>query len=138
MKYILFYITVISIMVTVCGADSLGWLLIPATLSCIILVCLCKKCISLKEFEKISGYNTVKYLLNEDQLMAKKEFKVGETFQCGLVTLACIESKTQHSCPECYFAECEYCSDINDMIVGQCAGVLREDHKDVHFIKVEE
>lgn len=66
MKYLLFYITVINIVVTVCCIDSLGWLTIPAILSCAILVCLCKKCISLKEFEKISGYNTVKYLLNED------------------------------------------------------------------------
>lgn len=135
MKYILFYITVISIMVTVCGADSLDWLLIPATLSCIILVCLCKKCISLKEFEKISGYNTVKYLLNEDQLMAKKEFKVGETFQCGLVKLKCIKSEA--SCFRCYFVNEDNCFSFSK-IVGPCYHSEREDKTNVIFVKVEE
>lgn len=69
--------------------------------------------------------------------MAEKEFKIGQTFQCGLVKLKCIENKT---CNGCYLEYiCESISSIRIRhIVGACSCSSRSDNKSVIFVKVEE
>lgn len=65
--------------------------------------------------------------------MAKKEFKPGETFQCGLVPLKCVESNTLVGlCDKCFFKR--RC--INE-IVGHCSEFYRSDGKTVYFVKLE-
>jgi hypothetical protein len=68
--------------------------------------------------------------------MTKKEFKVGETFQCGLVKLRVEEGK---GCCKCIFYN-PYCfdCDITLPICGLCSKNEREDKTDVIFVKVEE
>lgn len=69
--------------------------------------------------------------------MAKKEFKVGEEFQCGLVKLKC--TKSGFSCDGCYFLGSSWdCRVINRLITGTCIKPEREDKTDVIFVKVEE
>lgn len=63
--------------------------------------------------------------------MAKKEFKVGEVFQCGLIKLKCI--KTNSLCDKCYFIR-----RCNHEITGYCFAECRKDKNDVIFVKVEE
>lgn len=69
--------------------------------------------------------------------MAKKEFEVGEVFQCGLVKLKCVESGT-YNCDGCFLDDC--CeTDIQCVnIVGLCGSINREDKTDVIFVSVEE
>lgn len=63
--------------------------------------------------------------------MKKKEFKVGEVFQCGLIKLKCIESGS--NCNNCYFGEmCKL------EVVGNCSDANREDKTNVIFVKVED
>lgn len=72
--------------------------------------------------------------------MAKKEFKVGEVFQMGLVELKCQEStiKECYQCKDCYFFnQVLKCNELFDMI-GYCDHRKREDKTDVIFVKVEE
>lgn len=72
--------------------------------------------------------------------MSKKEFKVGEVFQCGLIKLKCVERKFGASrCNGCFFDEKDFicvCKNVKD-ITGECGG-KREDETDVIFVKVEE
>lgn len=68
--------------------------------------------------------------------MAKKEFKVGEVFQCGLIKLKVVES-TLGSCDGCLFHFNCIKRTTRD-IAGPCARTEREDKTDVIFIKVEE
>lgn len=63
--------------------------------------------------------------------MAKKEFKVGEVFQCGLIMLKCV--KSGRKCDGCYFM-----GGCKNTITGRCAKESREDGNDVIFVKVEE
>lgn len=66
--------------------------------------------------------------------MEKKEFKVGEVFQCGLIKLKCVHAKKEGCCDSCYF-KYRQCSDD---IVGLCSSYSRKDKTDVIFIKVED
>lgn len=68
--------------------------------------------------------------------MAKKEFKVGEVFQCGLVKLKCV--KENHGCRGCLLDEECDCYGQLRTIVGECSGITREDKTNVIFIKVED
>ena len=68
--------------------------------------------------------------------MSKKEFQVGESFQCGFITLKCELnplSGTKQPCQKCYFSKLSCCY-VEDMI-GECEAELRKDGKDVHFVK---
>lgn len=70
-------------------------------------------------------------------IMEKKEFKVGDVFQCGLVKLKCVES-VPYNCDGCFLSDC--CeSDIQCVnIVGLCGSFKREDKSDVIFVKLED
>lgn len=70
--------------------------------------------------------------------MEKKEFKVGETFQCGLLKLKVEKSKYElYPCDGCIFDVHLQC-DGNPDILGNCSSFKREDKADVIFVKVEE
>lgn len=71
--------------------------------------------------------------------MAKKEFKVGETFQCGLVKLKVEPSKKPTSCVGCFFWNENFpmCDDFAEAFVGKC-DISRKDKTGVIFVKVEE
>lgn len=66
-----------------------------------------------------------------------KEFKVGETFQFGLIKLKCVKNDSNvYLCDNCYFTKIGQC--IGKSIVGPCLDSCREDNTDVIFVKVEE
>lgn len=68
--------------------------------------------------------------------MEKKEFKLGEVFQCGHVKLK-IE-KSDFICGGCYFLGSSLdCRSINRLITGSCIKSERKDKTDVIFVKVE-
>lgn len=67
--------------------------------------------------------------------MAKKEFKIGETFQCGLVTLKC--TKNTNACEGCFFDYPYGCGKDNDTI-GSCLQEERVDKTSVIFAKVDD
>ena len=67
--------------------------------------------------------------------MAKKEFKIGEEFQCGLVKLICDEGG---DCSKCFFDGVNYCCTVVSDIVGPCDSRDREDKTSVVFVKVKE
>lgn len=67
--------------------------------------------------------------------MEKKEFKVGGTFQYGLVKLK-VEKQTDY-CEGCAFRDFAFCGEIYEFS-GSCNGLEREDKTDVVFVKVEE
>lgn len=68
--------------------------------------------------------------------MAKKEFKVGEVFQCRLVKLIVVK-EDENSCLKCYFNGTSLCRNVNQLI-GSCYDDEREDKINVIFVKVEE
>lgn len=68
--------------------------------------------------------------------MAKKEFKVGEVFQCGLVKLR-VERIDDYRCVECYLNAFDCHGELCGL-VGICNGFDREDKQNVIFVKVEE
>ena len=71
--------------------------------------------------------------------MAKKEFKVGEVFQCGLIKLKVekTNAKPCYQCEECFMYEHIYnCNDLIDL-VGSREGKKRDDKTDVVFVEVE-
>ena len=69
--------------------------------------------------------------------MAKKEFKIGETFQCGLVKLR-VETPESGLCKGCFFGSRSYdCGSIINL-TGSCYFDEREDNTNVIFVKVEE
>lgn len=67
--------------------------------------------------------------------MPNKEFKVGETFQCGLVKIRVV--KGDDSCRNCFFNESYLCGNLNKL-TGSCFSSEREDNTDVIFVKVED
>jgi hypothetical protein len=69
--------------------------------------------------------------------MAKKEFKVGETFQCGLAKLKVVKAEKVGTCTGCDLVGLEYCTAVQEFI-GSCYRGDREDKNDVIFVKVEE
>lgn len=64
--------------------------------------------------------------------MEKKEFKVGEVFDAGLVRLKCVEEDSCEGCIFNYFT----CGAV-DVIAGPCSHAEREDNRDVIFIKAD-
>lgn len=71
----------------------------------------------------------------------KKEFKVGEIFQCGLVKLK-VEKANYGGwgsrCNDCEF-QCLSCDFYSyEDYLGECKADLREDKTDVIFKKVED
>lgn len=66
--------------------------------------------------------------------MGKKEFKIGEEFQLGLLRLKCVKADdTYKQCDQCFLGECWQCSDI----AGDCMSSIREDKQNVVFVKVD-
>lgn len=68
--------------------------------------------------------------------MEKKEFKIGETFNCGLVKLRVVKEDV-NSCLKCFFNGTFLCGNMNQLI-GSCYDNEREDKQSVVFVKVEE
>lgn len=63
--------------------------------------------------------------------MKRQEFKLGETFLCGLIKLKCVEG--HNACEGCYFeAHCLH------EVAGRCGASSRADKTEVIFVKVEE
>lgn len=74
--------------------------------------------------------------------MAKKEFKIGEIFQFGLVKLKCRKAKLSAPycrCEDCYiFKDSRSCPYQLRTFLGNCNGEKREDKTSVIFVKVRE
>lgn len=68
--------------------------------------------------------------------MAKKEFKVGEVFQCGLLKLKVVESPNPPSCTGCDLDVIADCYGQLSSLVGLCR--KRKDNKNVIFRIMEE
>ena len=67
----------------------------------------------------------------------KKEFKIGEVFQFGLIKLKCEKAKNESTpCIGCIFKSCNYL--YSQHFTGPCQDCMREDRTDVIFVKVEE
>lgn len=103
------------------------------------------KLLSIKdEYIKQAGIRSTlrfRYLLSKlgiiDGLKAKKEFKIGEVFQCGLVKLKVVKQEKFGTCTGCALDGLEYCSAVQEFI-GSCYHADREDKTDIVFVKVEE
>ena len=103
------------------------------------------KLLSVKdEYIKQAGIGSTlrfRYLLSKlgiiDGLMAQKEFKIGEVFQCGLVKLKVVKQEKIGTCAGCALDGLEYCSAVQEFI-GSCYHADREDKIDIVFVKVEE
>lgn len=73
--------------------------------------------------------------------MGKKEFKIGEVFQFGLVKLKCVKSEN-NSCENCFLLrvctamKCDLRFHIS--AVGYCGASKRSDGQSVVFIKSED
>lgn len=72
--------------------------------------------------------------------MKKKEFKIGEVFQFGLIKLRAVERKKTYCCKGCYFVDNDdmQCGEEVEKIVGHCTSSERCDGKNVIFVKMEE
>lgn len=69
--------------------------------------------------------------------MAKKEFKIGETFQYENVKLKV--EKAKDLCSGCHFYENGLgCTGEIEKTIGDCTLIGRKDEQDVIFVKVEE
>lgn len=68
--------------------------------------------------------------------MEKKEFKVGEVFDAGLVRLKCVEPTAPDGGCEGSIFNYFTCEAV-DVVVGQCNHAQREDNRDVIFIKAD-
>lgn len=72
--------------------------------------------------------------------MAKKEFNIGEVFQCGLVKLKV--EKAEYSgcdgCHKCFIYKNHIDCELVESILGECEAENREDKTDVIFVKVDE
>lgn len=68
--------------------------------------------------------------------MANNELKVNRRFQCGILTLKCVEAK---NCEGCFFLRICNNKTVTKIkeIVGNCSSVARTDGKSVVFVKVE-
>lgn len=86
---------------------------------------------------KLEGLKTLANMENEKELSGKKEFKVGEVFQCGLVKLRCEKVET-YSCEGCLLNDIFETQGYCKKLVGECDSMNREDETDVIFVKVED
>lgn len=68
--------------------------------------------------------------------MAKKEFQIGEVFQCGLVKLIC--RKATNGCSGCIFFKENDHNDCSHIALGNCGAYYREDKTGIIFVKVED
>ena len=64
--------------------------------------------------------------------MPKKEFKVGEVFQCGLVNLRVVKSEKAGTCTGCDLLGLEYCTAVQEFI-GSCYRGDREDKTNLTY-----
>lgn len=74
--------------------------------------------------------------------MKKKEFKIGDTFQFGLIKLR-VEEREEYCCnccKGCYFLDNDdlQCGEEIEKLAGYCSSSVRSDGKNVAFVKVEE
>lgn len=73
--------------------------------------------------------------------MDKKEFAIGERFQCGLVTLKVVEARSKNGhngCNGCCFNLDVICyRSCDNRIVGHCKSYNRSDNKNVIFKQVK-
>lgn len=69
--------------------------------------------------------------------MAKKEFKVGEIFKFGLMTLKVEKEKGELSCCKCIFNHTYLCGNINEF-TGSCFSDEREDKQSVIFVRIND
>lgn len=67
--------------------------------------------------------------------MEKKEFKVGEEFQFGIIKLKCI--KSNGSCLGCFFNKLAH-TECTIKTIGHCSIVYRSDGENVIFSEVKE
>lgn len=68
--------------------------------------------------------------------MEKKEFKVGEVFDAGLVRLKCVEPTAPDTgCEGCIFNY--FTCGAVEVVAGPCNCTEREDGKNVIFIKAD-
>lgn len=69
--------------------------------------------------------------------MNKKEFKIGEKFQCGLTTLECVKQINKY-CEGCVFYDgFGRCVKFMTCVVGECKKHARSDHNNVIFKQVK-
>lgn len=68
--------------------------------------------------------------------MDKKEFAIGERFQCGLVTLRVVEALDDYDCAGCFFES--MCTQGVNLFLGKCAASSRTDNKNVIFKQVRD
>lgn len=72
--------------------------------------------------------------------MKKKEFKIGDEFDLGLMKIRVENRYDKMGCRECFFYE--FCCDVEEVFryatIGACDGREREDKTDVVFKLVEE
>lgn len=71
--------------------------------------------------------------------MKKKEFKVGEVFDLGLMKIRVDKMDDNKRCRECFFYHfCCDCEETRYAMIGACNGREREDGTDAVFKLVEE
>lgn len=59
-----------------------------------------------------------------------EDYKLGEEFQVGRVTLKCVLGE---GCEECYFRPFSHCKNVIKLITGACGKEQRKDVTDVIF-----
>lgn len=70
--------------------------------------------------------------------MGKKEFKIGEEIQFGLINLR-VEDGTGMMCHDCFFNDIEEIDGTDDFVercVGSCLASDRSDGKHVMFVEI--
>lgn len=78
-------------------------------------------------------------IVRRKKSMNKKEFKIGEVFNLGLMKIKVENRDETKNCMECFFNElCCNNVDLCYDITGACGCWEREDGTDVVFKKVEE
>lgn len=68
--------------------------------------------------------------------MKKKEYAVGEVFQCGLLKFRVSPAVDKESCKGCYFNFGACAADVR--LLGSCSALHRKDKTEVIFVKVED
>lgn len=71
--------------------------------------------------------------------MKRKEFKVGEVFNCGLVKLKAVKYNIDsRPCLHCFIGGLTSDCRVFKQVIGECIALKREDNTDVIFVKVDE
>lgn len=70
--------------------------------------------------------------------MVKKEFKIGEEFQFGLVKLKCVKCdiKKGYICKNCFMNIHDINCDYGLGFIGECESSKRDDKENVIFVKI--